>query len=373
MYKEHRKLALEAAEKGLILLKNENETLPFNETKIKRLAVIGPNADEVHYGNYSNETSPGISVLKGLMDYSAGKFEVVYAEGFKIYENDTSIKANDKTPEAENRRIKEAVDLAATCDAVLLVMGENELTCREEWKGHTGDRYDLDLLGRQESLAKAIFALRKTTAVLLVNGRPLAVNYLAEHAPAILEGWYPGEEQGNAVANILFGKVNPGGKLAVSIPRHVGQLPVYYNRKPYVHESPYISGEYSPLYPFGFGLSYTQFKYSNLKLNKKRINAGEEILVSIDITNTGEREGDEIVQLYIHDLVSTVTRPLMELKDFKRIKLAKGQMKTINFTITPDKLQFFNIDMKRVIEPGTFEVMVGGSSQQYLSEKFEVE
>jgi beta-glucosidase len=371
MLKKHRQIALKAAEEGMILLKNDG-TLPFNENKIKRLAVIGPNADEVHYGNYSNNASPGISILEGLTTYGKGKFEVIYSEGFKIYENDTTIKASEKTVEAENLRIQKAVELAKTCGAVLLVMGGNELTCREEWKNHTGDYYDLDLLGRQNDLAKAIFELKKQTAVLLINGRPQSVNYLAEKAPAMIEGWYMGQEQGTAVANVVFGKVNPGGKLAVTIPRHVGQLPVYYNRKPYVHESPYINGEYSPLYPFGYGLSYTTYKYSNLKLNAKKVIAGEPVKVTIDVTNTGERDGDEIVQLYIRDMVSTVTRPVQELKDFARVHLAKGETKTLEFTITADKLQYYGPDMKRIVEPGEFEVQVGRNSTDYLSGKFEV-
>jgi beta-glucosidase len=371
MQKKHRQIALKAAEEGIILLKNDG-TLPFSETKIKRLAVIGPNADEVHYGNYSNDITQGISILEGLTTFGKGKFEVVYSEGFKIYENDTTIKAPEKTVEAENIRIQKAVELAKTCDAVLLVMGGNELTCREEWKGHTGDHYDLDLLGRQNDLAKAIFELKKQTAVLLINGRPQSVNYLAEKAPAMLEGWYPGQEQGTAVANVVFGKVNPSGKLAVTIPRHVGQLPVYYNRKPYLHESPYINGEFSPLYPFGFGLSYTRYNYSNLTLNAKKVIVGEPVKVTVEVTNSGERDGDEIVQLYIRDMVSSVTRPVQELKDFARIHLAKGETKTVEFTITADKLQYYGPDMKRIVEPGEFEVQVGRNSTDYLSEKFEV-
>ncbi len=372
MQNKHRQIALKTAEEGMILLKNDNNTLPFNENKIKRLAVIGPNADEVHYGNYSNDISHGISILEGLTTYGKGKFEVVFSEGYKIYENDKSIKPEEKTEEAENRRIKEAVELAKKCDAVLLVMGGNELTCREEWEGHTGDVYDLDLLGRQNDLAKAIFEIGKQTAVLLINGRPQTINYLAEKAPAIIEGWYPGQEQGTAVSNVIFGKVNPSGKLAVTFPRHVGQLPVYYNSKPYVHESPYINGKYSPLYHFGYGLSYTQYKYSNLNLSTKKINVEEPVKVKIDVTNAGEMDGDEIVQLYIRDMVSTVTRPVQELKDFTRIHLKKGETKTVEFTITSDKLQYYGPDMKRIVEPGEFEVQVGKSSNDYLSDRFEV-
>lgn len=371
MQKKHRLIGLQAAEEGMILLKNDG-TLPFSETKIRRLAVIGPNADEVHYGNYSNDNTPGISILEGLTSYGKGKFEVFYSEGFKIYENDTTIKTAGKTPEAETRRIADAVALAKTCDAVLLVMGGNELTCREEWKDHTGDHYDLDLLGRQNDLARAIFELGKQTAVLLINGRPQSVNYLAAHAPAMIEGWYLGQDQGTAVANVVFGKVNPSGKLAVTFPRHVGQLPVYYNRKPYVHESPYINGAFSPLYPFGFGLSYTQYTYANLKLNARKVVTGEPVKVTIAVTNSGERDGDEIVQLYIRDRVSTVTRPVQELKDFRRIHLVKGETKTVEFIITADKLQYYGPDMKRIVESGEFEVQVGRNSAEYLSDQFEV-
>jgi beta-glucosidase len=371
--KQHRRLAQKAAEKGMILLKNENNTLPFDISNIHHLAVIGPNADEVHYGTYSNESAPGISILAGLKQFGEGKFEVHYAEGFKIYENDNTIKPSEKTMEAEGRRINEAVTLVGRCDAVLLVMGENELTCREAWaEDHTGDRVDLGLLGRQNDLAKAILKTGKKTAILLVNGRPLAINYLAENAPAIIEGWYLGQEQGTAVANVLFGKVNPGGKLTVTFPRSVGQLPVYYNHKPLVHERSFVEGPYSPLFAFGHGLSYTSFKYENIKVTQEKAVIGQSVMVSVDVANTGDRAGDEVVQMYIRDMVSSVTRPVMELKDFKRIGLEKGETKTVSFKITADKLQFYNIDMKRVVEPGQFQVMVGTSSAKHLTAAFEI-
>jgi len=368
----HRALAREAAEKGIILLKNDKRTLPFNADTVKHLAVIGPNADEVHYGSYSAAT-PGISILEGLREFGKGKFETHFAEGFKIYENDDSIPAEDKTRAAEDRRIEEAVAAASKCDVVLLVMGENEKTCREAFsKGHWGDRNDLDLLGRQGDLARAVLALGKPTAVLLVNGRPISINELAETAPAILEGWYLGQEQGAAVANVIFGKANPGGKLTVSIPRSVGDLPVYYNHKPLVHEHNYISGKFSPLYPFGHGLSYTRFNYDGLTVSPATAKVGESVTASIKVTNTGDRQGDEIVQLYLRDVIGSVTRPLMELKDFQRIPLAPGETRTVSFTITPDKLQFYDIDMRRVVEPGEFKVMVGASSVDYQTASFEI-
>lgn len=366
----HRALAREAAEKGLVLLKNANHTLPFNRSTIKQLAVIGPNADEVHYGSYSAPNA-GVAIVDGLRAYGQGRFEVRYAEGFKIYENDKTISAADKTPEAEERRIADAVATARECDAVLLVLGGNENTCHESWHpDHYGDRNDLTLLGRQNDLARAVLALGKPTAVLLINGRPLAINELATTAPAILEGWYLGQEQGTAVARVLFGEVNPGGKLTVTFPRSVGDLPVYYNHKPLVHEHPYVSGPYSPLFPFGHGLSYTTFHYDNLQVSPASAKVGDPLHVSVDVKNTGDRTGDEVVQLYIRDLIGSVSRPVQELKDFRRITLAAGETQTVSFTVTPEKLQFYNTEMKRVVEPGEFQVMVGTSSADYLSAKF---
>ena len=366
MQEEYRQLARKAAEKSMILLRNENNTLPFNPNRIKRIAVIGPTADEVHYGTYSNDATPGVSILEGLKKFGEGKFEVFYEEGYLVYENDKSIPEEAKTVAAEEARIKRAVALAQTCDAVLLVMGGSELTSREGWgEDRTGDRVNLNPLGRQDDLAKAIFNLGKKTAVLLINGRPLAVNYLANNAPALIEGWYLGQEQGNAVANVLFGLANPGGKLTVTIPRSVGQLPVYYNHKPIVHERSFVEGPYSPLYPFGYGLSYTTFEYSNLQLNKSVVANGEPVTVSVDVTNTGDVAGDEIVQMYIRDKVSSVTRPVKELKGFERISLEKGETKTVSFDVTKEKLQFYDIDMKRVVEPGEFAIMVGTNSQEY--------
>ena len=371
--KEHRDLARESAEKGMVLLKNDRNTLPFDLTAIKNLAVIGPNADEVHYGSYST-TTPGVPIVDGLREFGKGAFEVHYAEGFKIYENDDSIPVEEKTREAEDRRIADAVAAASKSDAVLLVMGENEKTCREAFSnGHWGDRNDLNLLGRQDDLARAILALGKPTVVLLNNGRPLAINELAKIAPAIIEGWYLGQEQGAAVANVLFGKANPSGKLTVTFPRSVGDLPVYYNHKPLVHEHDYISGPFKPLYPFGHGLSYTKFNYDGLTVLPESAKPGESIQVEVKVTNTGKIAGDEVVQLYIRDVVGSVTRPILELKDFRRISLAPGETKTVSFTLTPDKLQFHDIDMKRVVEPGEFKVMVGTSSADFLTGTFKIQ
>jgi beta-glucosidase len=243
-----------------------------------------------------------------------------------------------------------------------MVLGDNEQTSREAWAdAHLGDRESLDLVGQQNDLAKAIFDLGKPTVVFLLNGRPLSVNLLAERADALVEGWYLGQETGNAAADILFGRANPGGKLPVSIARDVGQLPIYYNRKPTARRG-YLLGDTSPLYPFGFGLSYTTFDISAPRPAEAQIGANESVRVEVDVTNTGKVAGDEVVQLYIHDEAASVTRPLLELKHFKRVTLAAGAKTTVTFEIKPSDLWMWNLDMKRVVEPGAFKILVGPNS-----------
>jgi beta-glucosidase len=226
-------------------------------------------------------------------------------------------------------------------------------------------------VGRQNDLVKAVLETAKPTVVLLINSGPLSINYIAENVPAILEGFYLGQETGVGVADVLFGDYNPAGKLTISFPRSVGQLPLYYNRKPTARRG-YLFANKEPLFPFGFGLSYTTFKYSNLKVHPEQIGFGATAKVSVTVSNTGKRAGDEIVQLYIRDLVSSVTRPIMELKDFRRISLGSGESKTVEFVITPDKLSFLDLNMKNIIEPGLFDIMVGTSSVKYETVKLEV-
>jgi beta-glucosidase len=369
----HRQLSQQAAEQGMILLKNEGNLLPFDAKQIKRLAVIGANADEVHYGTYANVEAPGVSILEGLNAWGEGEMEVLFAPGFEIYENDTLLDASEKTAAKAKQRLEAAVKLAKTCDAVLLVLGGNEFTCREGWaEDHTGDRVTLNLLGGQDELMRQVLAANPKTATLLINGRPLAITALAAQAPAIIEGWYLGQEQGTAVANVLFGAVNPSGKLTVTIPRSVGQLPVYYNHKPIVHERSFVEGPYAPLYPFGFGLSYTTFAYSDLALARDTISVGESLRVSVTCTNTGSRAGDEVVQLFLRDQVSSVTRPVMELKGFRRVSLAPGESQTVSFDLTPADMQFYDVSMQRVVEPGAFDVMVGPNARDYDTLTFTV-
>jgi beta-glucosidase len=246
---------------------------------------------------------------------------------------------------------------------IILAIGENEHLCREAWaKNHIGDNMTLDIFGEQGELADAITALDKPVILYLMNGRPLSINKLAVKVPAIIEGWFMGQETGTAAADIIFGDVNPSGKLTITFPKSAGQLPMYYNHKPSAQYMDYISQDINPLFCFGYGLSYTRFSYSEPVMKKKIIKKSETAFVKVDVTNTGKVKGDEIVQLYIRDLVSTVTRPVKELKGFARISLNPGETRKVTFEITPEKLAFHNIAMDFVTEPGMFEIMVGSSS-----------
>ena len=269
----------------------------------------------------------------------------------------TTVKLVDPATQAD--KIKEAVDAAKNSDVAIVVVGENEATNREAWsENHLGDRDSLDLLGAQNDLVKAVVETGTPTVVLLINGRPLSINYIAEHVPAILEGWYLGQEGGTAAANVLFGDVNPGGKLPITFPHSVGDLPDFYNHKPSANRS-YAFSTRKPLYAFGYGLSYTTFKFDNLRVEPAQIQTGGTAKVSVDVTNTGSREGDEVPQLYIHQKIASVTRPVMQLAAFQRTTLKPGEKKTVEFTITPDMLSLLNADMHQVVEPGIFEIMVG--------------
>jgi beta-glucosidase len=372
---EHRALAAEAARRSITLLKNQNNLLPLNRNTLKSIAVIGPNAAQVHLGGYSDDPGRGISVLQGIKDKVGNGVKIVYAEGCKITKEGGDWFADTaqlSDPADDRKLIAEAVSVARTADVALLVLGGNEDTNKEGWAdNHLGDRDSLELIGRQNDLAKAIVETGKPTIVLLINSGPLSINYIAENVPAILEGFYLGQETGVGVADVLFGDYNPAGKLTISFPRSVGQIPLYYNLKPTARRG-YLFANKEPLFPFGFGLSYTTFAYSNLKVSPARVGVAGETKVSVTVSNTGNRAGDEIVQLYVRDLVSSVTRPIKELKDFKRISLAPGESKTVAFVITPDKLSFLDLNMRNVVEPGWFDIMVGTSSVKYETAKLEV-
>jgi len=357
-------LAREAADRSIVLLKNDKRLLPLNAAKIRRMAVIGTHARDTPIGGYSDVPKHVVSVLEGMQEAGKGHFAVDYAEGVRLtQERCWSCDEVRLASPAVNRKLAaEAVATARKADMIVMVLGDNEQTSREAWADtHLGDRSSLDLVGQQEDLARAILALRKPTVVVLLNGRPLSVNYLAEHAPALVEGWYLGQETGHAVADALFGKVNPGGKLPVSIARSVGQLPVYYNHKPTARRG-YLFDTTKPLYPFGFGLSYTSFDISAPRVVTPVISAGQPAQIEVDVANTGNRVGDEVVQLYVHDDEASVTRPLIELKRFQRLTLRPGERRTIKFDLTSDDLALWNPEMKHVVEPGTFTISSGSNS-----------
>jgi beta-glucosidase len=375
---EHQKLALKAAQEAMVLLKNEGNLLPLDLKKIKTVAVIGPNAADVHLGGYSREPAHSVSILEGIRSRVGSAAKVLYAEGCKItvgrqgwrawYED----KVETPDPKTQLASIQAAAQVAHQADVAIVVVGENESTNREAWsENHLGDRDSLDLIGFQDQLIKAVVETGTPTVVLLINGRPLSINYAAEHVPAILEGWYLGQEGGTAAASVLFGEVNPGGRLPITFPRSVGQLPDFYNHKPSRNRS-YVLADSRPLFPFGLGLSYTTFRFDNLRVEPATIGRNGTATVRVDVTNTGTREGDEVPQLYIHQRVSSVTRAVMELRGFRRVHLKPGEKTTVEFSLTPDALSFLDINMLRVVEPGVFDIMVGPSSAQTTSVPLQV-
>nr|AGU12029.1 Glycosyl hydrolase family 3 N terminal domain [uncultured organism] len=358
-------LALEAGRRSAVLLKNDKGLLPLNGKKVGKLLLLGTHAKSTPIGGYSDIPRHVVSVHEGLeKEAKAQGFQLSYSEGVRLTEG--HVWGKDEIvftkPEVNQRLIAEAVEAAKKADTIVMVLGDNEQTAREAWAdNHLGDRTTLDLLGQQNDLARAIFALNKPTVVLLLNGRPLSATLLAERADALLECWYLGQETGHAVADLLFGRANPGGKLPVTIAREPGQLPMFYNRKPSTRRG-YIDGVTTPLYPFGFGLSYTRFEISAPRLEQARISTSGSTRVQVDVKNVGGVAGDEVVQLYIRDDVSSVTRPLLELKGFNRVTLQPGEQKTVSFDIKPTDLWFYNADMKRVVEPGTFTIYAGPNS-----------
>lgn len=362
---EARDLALRAAEQSVILLKNETELLPLDLKSLKRIAVIGPNAGEIFLGGYSDVPRRTVSILEGIRTHVDGAAEVVFAPGVRVTtDHNWYVDEVELGDEEENlRMIREAAEVAAKTDVVILALGGNEMTSREGWaEFHLGDRSSLDLVGQQEELVRAIVDTGVPTVVVLVHGRPLSVNYIAENVPAILDIWYLGQETGTAAARVLFGEVNPGGKLPVTIPRSVGQLPHFYNHKPTARRG-YLFDNAEPLWPFGFGLSYATFRIENPQLEKSEIRVGESTTLTVEVINSGAVAGDEVVQLYIRDRVSSVTRPVKELKGFQRLHLAPGERQTVTFAVGTEQLQFYDRDMERVVEPGEFELMIGSSSE----------
>lgn len=389
-----RALAREIATKSVVLLKNKGDTLPLSQ-KIASIAVIGPNADNVRHqmGDYSYpahietlleimekpellpQTLPDrveladigvtmVSVLEAIKQKVGATTRVRYAKGCDVLGE-------------SQEGFAEAVAVAREAEVAILVVGDKAGLTDSCSSGESRDRAELGLPGVQQQLVEAVAATGTPTIVVLMNGRPLAIPWIAENIPGVLEVWFPGEEGGHAVADVLFGDANPGGKLPISFPRAVGQLPTFYNHKPSGGRS-HWKGNYvelgaEPLFPFGYGLSYTRFAYSNLRVDRQTVEATGQVSISIDLTNTGVRTGDEVVQLYIHDVQGSVTRPVKELKGFKRIALEPGATRAVTFLLDVRQLSFYDRDMNFVVEPGTIEVMVGSSSQDiHASGSFEI-
>jgi beta-glucosidase len=370
--REHQDLTLRAARESIVLLKNERGILPLRKD-LKSIAVIGPNADHDRnlLGDYVSHVIPQhvVTVLEGIKGLVPDSARVFYAKGCDVWGADRS-------------GFEDAVKAAKHADVAVVVVGENERYSPQ--KGSNGEGRDvasLDLTGVQEDLIREVQATGTPTVVVLVNGRPLSIRWTAENVPAIIETWLPGELGGRAVAEVLFGDYNPGGKLPVTVPRHAGQLPAFYNFKPTkgrlkddrMEVQEYVDMPGSPLFPFGHGLSYTKFEYSNLKISPAWIGPWGEVQVGVDVQNIGQRQGAETVQLYVNDLVSSVTRPVRELKGFEKIILQPGEKRTVRFKLGPEELSFLDRNLEPVVEPGTFRVMVGSSCDDIrLGANFEV-
>jgi beta-glucosidase len=374
--KESVYLAREIAEESVVLLKNQDNILPLNLSSLKSIAVIGPNANQVQYGDYSitKDNSSGITILAGIKNITKGKVTVNYAKGCGITDLDSS-------------GFKEAINAAEKSEVVILVIGGTSMslsgtgwgelasegaypTCGEGY-----DRAELTPPGIQPELIQAIYKTGKPIVLIMVHGRAYSIKWEKEHIPAILDAWYPGEEGGNAVARILFGEVVPSGKLTVSVPQSAGHVPVFYNYKPtgrgYYHkpgtkEKPgrdYVFSSTDPLFPFGFGLSYTQFEYSDLKIGQKQLRATDTVKLSFKIKNTGALTGKEVAQVYVHDKISSVTTPVIVLKGFKKTEVNPNKTTTLSFSIPCKELGLWDKNMNYVVEPGEFEIMIGASAE----------
>ena len=400
---ENKKLAKEIAQKSLILLKNDSNLLPIDKS-IRSIAIIGPNANSVRnlLGDYTfisqleaaatnatglqeiGEESQRIfkeiaenkdpdaftrknyeikSILEAIKEKASRETIISYAKGCNIRDNDKS--GFDK-----------AISISKTSDLVILVVGEKSGLVLDCTSGESRDRTTLALPGVQEDLVRAIHATKTPIVLILINGRPLSISWEQENIPAIIEAWLPGEEGAGAIADVLFGDYNPGGKLPISIPRSVGQIPIFHNHKPTGMSSVwtwnYVEENTTPLYPFGYGLSYTQFEYSNLMIDKSTVDSRDKVQISLDVKNIGSVVGDEVVQLYLHDREAVITRPVEELFGFKRITLIPGEKATITFTISMRQLGFYNENMRYIVEPGKVDVYIGSINSMHGPEALEL-
>jgi beta-glucosidase len=359
------KAALDVAKRSIVLLKNDGSLLPLKKD-FKKIAVIGPLAEskEEPLGAWAGFGNPDdvVTVVEGLRKYVSGKTEILYSKGCDIEGGSTD-------------GFDDAIKTANESEVVILCLGESK-----DMSGEARNRSSLELPGVQQRLAEEIYKTGKPVVVILMNGRPLSVEWIDQNIPAIVEAWFLGIKSGDAIAEVLFGDYNPSGKLPVTFPRSVGQIPIYYNHKNTGrpgnennhYTSKYLDLPLSPLYPFGYGLSYTRFKISDLKLSSAEISANNNLIIKVKVENTGNYDGEEVVQLYIQDLVASVTRPVKELKGFKKIFLKKGEEKEISFIITEEVLRFTGPDNKPISEPGYFKVFVGNDSGNVIESKFEL-
>lgn len=362
---EHKQTSLDIARRSIVLLKNE-DLLPIDTKRFRKILVTGPNADNQSIMGdwvFEQPESNVSTILKGIKE-EAPHTQINFVDvGWNLRSLD-------------DLKIEEAIKTAKSSDLAIVVVGEDSF--REHWKektcGENRDRMDITLWGKQNHLVESIHKTGIPTIVVLINGRPLATEWIAENIPAVIEAWEPGSMGGKALAEILFGKVNPSGKLPITIPRHVGQISTVYNHKPSQFLHPYIDGDKTPLYPFGYGMSYTSFKYSNLKVDKADYNTDENVVVTVSVTNTGNVDGEEVVQLYIRNDFSSTTRPVKELKRFQRIHLTKGETQSLSFTLDKDDLSYYNHKAEYVLEPSSFTIMTGGSSmdKDVLKAKFNI-
>ena len=351
---ENRELALRAAREAMILLKNDG-ILPLSKD-LRSIAVIGPNADKARLGGYSGYGVKVVTPLEGIKNVVSKSTEICFAEGCKL-------------TGSSKEGFAGATEIAKKSDVAVLFVGNSD-----ETEGEGKDRCNLDLPGVQEELIKEIGKTGKPVVVVLINGSAVTMTKWIDDMRAVIEAWYPGEEGGKAIAEVLFGDYDPGGKLPITFSKTVGQLPLYYNYKPTGRGYDYVDLRGNqPLFPFGHGLSYTEFEYSNLRIEPEKISAEGKVSIGADVKNTGKCRGDEVVQLYIHDAVATVAKPVKELKGFTRITLEPGEKKMVNFTVAREDLASYDIDMNLTVEPGTFEVMIGSSSEDIrLKGSFEV-
>lgn len=363
---DHSKVALDLARESIVLLKNDDAILPLNPKKISTIALIGPLADDrdALLGTWrcQGEKEHVTTVLHGIKNKFQNDITVLHAKGCEVNSSKRS-------------GFSKAVSIAKKSDVVVMVMGESA-----DMNGEAASRSDLNLPGVQTELVKAVAETGKPIVLVLINGRPLTLSNVESDVAAIVESWHLGDQHGNAVADVLAGDYNPSGKLTVSFPRTEGQIPIHYNHKnsgrpgnmKSKFTSKYLDLPLTPMYPFGYGLSYTTFHYSDLNIQKSSIRESENLLVTVNVKNTGKYEGAEIVQLYIRDLVGTVTRPVKELKGFKRVELKSGEQRTVKFEVPASELGLYDIDLNYVVEPGEFDLMVGGNSQDVITGRFQI-